>query len=968
MSLEPGQMISQYRLLERQGEGGMGVVWRAVDTRLDREVALKILAPHIARNPELLERFRREARAIAALNHPNIVTIHGVEEHDGVPFIAMELLEGAPLGEMIPERGLPLERFFDLAIPIADALRSAHDRGIIHRDLKPSNIMVSPEGRPKILDFGLAKLRQEQPAGSISGVDTNTLTREGRILGTMPYMSPEQTRGDETDARSDIFSLGIILYELATGGRPFRGSTAADLVSSILRDTPVPATSRAPELPRRLDGVISRCLEKNPERRYQSSADLRDDLLEARTVVTSGKARYGPPPLAGLRGRPLALIGAAILAIVALTWLLRPAPSTPQLPPPRPIAADSVAVLPFVNLSAEENDYLAAGMTEELIGALARVPGLRVPGRTSVFALKQAGLTIRQIGEQLGVAAVLEGSVRIADDRLRVTAQLINARDEFQIWSETFDREMKDVFAIQEEISRAIVRNLRIRLVQRPGEPIVRPLTHNLEAYNLYLQGRHHWNRRTADALERAVDLFSSSVERDPDFALAYAGLADAWVLLPERSDVPGSEVFPKAREAALKALALDDALSEAHTSLGQVLRLYDRNHEASEAEFRRAIELNPEYATAHHWLGMNLFFDQGRREEGLAHIERAETLDPLSGVIKYSLGGVLRMQGQVARAIEKYNELRDLDPTYPIHNALSSAHFQNRDFRASVDALLQKRARGRFDLEDWISLTGTLHLAGDHATELKEALALRAESPDSWNAVFLQARALLGLGRAGELWRVIQEGSELPTSFSAGPHLLGLAEELHAHGLDREATHMARRAMEFYGTVRDLALPAEPAYRFAVSSALHLAGRTPEARTLFDRAAADDRLGARILPTEEFHGYSGSYAALTGDEKAARAHEKKLATSDEIEKSSRLFWEAAIAASLGERSRAVALIEESFDAGYWTWGRLHRLPFMDPLWDFPPFRNLLQEHGLPLPRESGGKQPDDAMGNAAAA
>ncbi len=965
MSLQPGQMLSQYRLVERHGEGGMGVVWRAVDTRLDREVALKILAPHVARNPELLERFRREAKAIAALNHPNIVTIHGVEEHDGVPFIAMEMLTGDPLGECIPEKGMPLDRFFSLAVPLADALHSAHARGITHRDLKPANIMVSPEGRPKVLDFGLAKLRPETPADEISAVDTNALTREGRILGTMPYMSPEQARGDETDTRSDIFSLGIIFYQMATGHRPFRGDTAADLVSSILRDRPAPVTSLSASLPSRLDGILTRCLEKDPDARYQRAEALRDDLQRVQVEVSSGSARYGPPPSRPRRMRILAAAGAAVLAVAAVAaFLLRPGPAAPPLPPPRPIAADSVAVLPFVNLSAEENEYFAAGMTEELIGALARVPGLRVPARTSVIALRQKGLTVRQIGEQLGVATVLEGSVRIADDRLRVTAQLINAQDEFQIWSETFDREMKDVFEIQDEISRAIVENLRIRLARRPGERIVRPSTENVEAYGLYLQGRHHWNRRTAESLERAIDLFSRSVEIDPNFALAYAGLADAYVLLPERSDVQGEEVFPKAREAALKAIALDDGLCEAHTSLGQVLRLYDRNYEAAEAEFRKAIALDPDYATVHHWLGMNLFFDLGRREEGLMHLERAEALDPLSGVIKFSLGGVLRVQGQVDRAIGKYEELLEIDPTYPVHNALSTAHFQNRSFDASVSALRQKRTRGAFTMDDWISLTGTLHLAGEHAEELKEALALRRESPDSWNAVFMQARALIGLGRIPDLWRLVEEGMNLPTSFSAGPHILGLAEELHAHGLREDGSKMALRAIEFYTTLLDLSLPAEPAYRFALSSALHLTGRAREARGLFDRAAADDRLGSRILPTEEFYGYSGSYAALAGDPATAKAFIGRLRGLEEVDRGTRIFWEAAILASLGQRAEAVAALREAVEAGYWIWGRLHRLPFFDPIRAEPAWRAFMEDLGLP---DAPAARPRAGKGSVAA-
>jgi tetratricopeptide (TPR) repeat protein len=474
--------------------------------------------------------------------------------------------------------------------------------------------------------------------------------------------------------------------------------------------------------------------------------------------------------------------------------------------------------------------------------------------------------------------------------------------------------------------------------------------TESVEAYNLYLQGRHHWNRRTADGLQRAIDLFTRASEIDPNFALAFAGLADAWVLMPEKSDVPGDEAFPRAKEAALRALALNDSLAEAHTSLGQVMRLFDRNFEAAEREFRRAVELNADYATTHHWLGMNLFFDLGRPEEGLSHLERAERLDPISGVIKFSLGGVLRAQGHLDEALEKYLELRDIDPTYPVYNALSSAYFQKREFDESAEALRQKRARSRLSIDDWISLTGTLHLDGEHAAELEEARAARRENPNNWNAVFLEARALLGLGRHDDMWGLVSEGSGLTSSFSAGPHLLSLAEELNVHGQRSAAAAMARRTLDLYQALFDLGLPPEPAYRFAQSSALLLAGDARQARSLFDRAAAEDRLGSRILPEEEFLGYSGSLAARAGDPGAARRVEEKLAGSGVADRGSRLFWRAAIAASLGEKQRAVDLLDQAFDGGFWAYGRAHRLPFFEPIWGYGPYRDLLTSLGLPAP------------------
>ena len=961
MDLQPGQMLSQYRLVERTGEGGMGVVWKAFDTSLDREVALKILAPHVADDPEILERFQREAKAVAALNHPNIVTIHAVEEIDGVRFIAMELLKGSPLSEVIPEGGVSLERFFDLAVPLADALRTAHERGITHRDLKPANIMVDPDGRPKILDFGLAKLRPErdqepEEASSTSGdVSTQALTREGRILGTMPYMSPEQARGDVADARSDIFSLGIIYYELATGSRPFRGKTAADLISSILRDRPRAVTSLCPKLPRRLDAILDTCLEKNPDRRYSSTIDLRNDLEGLKAEVSTGHATLGPPPLR--RNRKTLLAAAGVVAVLMLLAIFAgrfvPDPS-PPLPPPITVAADSVAVLPFVNMSAEEHEYFAEGMTEELINALAKVDGLQVPARTSVYALRNSGLTVREIGTQLGVGTALEGSVRIAGNRLRVSVELIDVANGFQIWSETYDRQMEDIFLVQDEISRAIVDRLRIQLAGNAGAPLVKRSTESLEAYDLYMRGRHFWNERSVDGLEKAVGLFSEAAAEDPNFALAYAGLADAYVLLPEAGDLDGEEIFPRAKEAALRALELNDELAEAHTSLGQVLRLYEGNYEAAEEELRRAIQLDPAYATGHHWLGVNLFLEMERADEGLAHMQLAEKLDPLSSVIKFSLAGVMRAMGRIDQAIQKYRELQGFDPAYPVYNALSSTYFQNRMFAESVETLRMKRERTALTLADWTSLTGTLHLHGDHEEELKEARRARKEFPENWNVLSMEARALIGLNRLDDLWRTIERGIALGTSLTAGPHLLTLAGELSVHGHPRHAERMAASTIEWYewiDTQFEVDLPANPAFRLALAMGLLSNGQVKRARTIFDRAASEDQLGARTLPEDKYLGYSGSLAALTGARDRAEAFEKKLVLlAEETGRPGPLFWRAAVVCNLQEPERAVELLRQAFDEGFWTYGRAHRDPLFAPLWGFKPYRDLLEELGLPLP------------------
>ena len=647
-----GETLARYKITGMLGEGGMGVVYRAEDSELGREVALKLLPPEMADNPKRLERFRREAKAVAALNHPNIVTIYSIESVDATHFLTMELVEGESLNNIIPPGGLPLAKVFDIAIPLADALSSAHERGIVHRDFKPANVMVTGKNRIKVLDFGLAKLVEDPDAKSgepaLTAVPTE-LTAEGIVMGTAPYMSPEQVEGLAVDHRTDIFSLGIVLYEMATGRRPFAGDTSAALVSSILRDTPPTVTEINESLPRHLARIIQHCLEKDLEARYQSAKDVRNELKSLRREVDSGVVTTGSGPTSissapkstGTRRYGLwTAVGLAAIVILAAGWWLGRGSERPSSVESQKGAAGganaaaaargdmpSVAVLPFANLSADpDNEYFTDGLTEELISALANVEGLRIPARTSVYALKGTNLDIHEIGRRLGVDNILEGSVRKAGDQLRISAQLIKVADGFNLWSETYDRELSDVFVIQGEIADSIVEALQLTLSPVEKQALRSERTTDFKAYEFYLRGRGHYRRRTRTDFESAREMFSKAIEIDSGYALAWAGLADTYTEF-WRSYESTEENLVKAEEASREAVELDPNLAEAHASRGFALgqrRLYD---EAAEA-FRRAMELNPRLFEAYYYYG-TMAFSAGRLETAAEMFERASGVAP---------------------------------------------------------------------------------------------------------------------------------------------------------------------------------------------------------------------------------------------------------------------------------------------------------------------------------------------------
>jgi serine/threonine protein kinase/TolB-like protein/Tfp pilus assembly protein PilF len=647
-----GQTLSRYKITGMLGEGGMGVVYRAEDSELGREVALKLLPAEMADNPKRLERFRREAKAVAAINHPNIVTIYSIESAESTHFLTMELVEGESLDHIIPPGGMPLAKVFEIAVPLADALSSAHERGIVHRDLKPANVMITDENRIKVLDFGLAKLVEDPDSETgdpaLTAIPTE-LTAEGMVMGTAPYMSPEQVEGRSMDHRTDIFSLGIVLYEMATGKRPFAGDTAAALVSSILRDEPPTVTEINESLPRHLARIIQHCLEKDPEGRYQSAKDVRNELKSLRREVDSGSVTTGsgaipisPAPRSkGARKYGLwAAAGVAAIVILAAGWWLgrggekmssvadvRTGGLSADLASAARSDTPSVAVLPFANLSADpDNEYFTDGLTEELIGALANVEGLRIPARTSVYALKESNLDIQEIGHRLGVDNILEGSVRKAGDQLRISAQLIKVSDGFNLWSETYDRQFEDVFVIQGEIAGNIVEALQLTLSPVEQQALRSERTTDFKAYEYYLRGRGHYRRRTRTDFESAREMFSKAIEIDSGYGLAWAGLADTYTEF-WRNYESTEENLAQAEKASREAVELDPNLAEAHAARGFALgqrQLYDE----AAAEFRRAMELNPRLFEAYYYYG-TVAFAAGRLETAAEMFEKATEVAP---------------------------------------------------------------------------------------------------------------------------------------------------------------------------------------------------------------------------------------------------------------------------------------------------------------------------------------------------
>jgi len=581
MPVDAGRILSQYRLIEKIGEGGRGTVWRAFDTRLEREVALKLLSDAFADDPQQLARLGREAKVIASLNHPNIVTVYSVEEVDGLRFISMEFVRGRTISDLLPRVGFSFPRLLELAIPMTDAVAASHAKGITHGDLKPGNVMVNDQGHVKILDFGLARPRRPEPVVTTPNSSTQTISMEGRISGTLFYMSPEQIRGEPFGPRSDIFSLGVVLFEMATGRRPFHGSSAAEVIAAVLKDVPPAPSSMRPEMPRQLDRVIERCLAKIPDDRLRTIVHLRDELLALQRGGGSDQTE----------------------------------------------AQRSIAVLPFVDMSAEQDqDYFCEGVADEIINAISHIDDLRVASRTSSFRFKNTSRDSREIGDRLGVGTLLEGSVRKSGNRLRISTQLVNVADGYQLWSERYDRELQDVFAIQEEIAQSVVEALAVTLSPRERRAIKQVATGDVRAYDYYLRGRQHFRQFRRKSIEVAREMFAGAIEIDPYYAGAWAGLADCYSYLHMFWEVT-EENFKQADEASRKAVKLDPDLAEAYVARGVAVSLGQQYEEAGK-EFETAIRLNPTLFEAHYFHARG-YYARGDLEQAVHWFKRACEVRP---------------------------------------------------------------------------------------------------------------------------------------------------------------------------------------------------------------------------------------------------------------------------------------------------------------------------------------------------
>ncbi|HXW06945.1 MAG TPA: protein kinase [Vicinamibacterales bacterium] len=659
MALAAGTRLGPYEVLGLLGAGGMGEVYRARHAQLERDVAIKILPAHHAASPDALVRFEREAKAVAALSHPNIVAIHDFRTDQDVPFVVMELLVGESLRSRLQRSAVGWRRAIEIGAAVAEGLAAAHAKGITHRDLKPDNIFLTSDGQVKILDFGLARIEPVVPIReSGSGPTISSLTAQGAVMGTAGYMAPEQIRGDPATAATDLFSLGCVLYEMVSGRRAFDRPTTVETIAAILNeDAPELAGSAAADpVPLPLVHLVGHCLEKDPRERFQSARDV---AFALRSVSAGVDALPAARPLAAF-GRTVwvtAAVAAVLATVVIVVWLIRAAPAPP------PSAITSLAVLPLQNLSGNvDEDYFADGMTEALITDLSRIAALRVISRTSIMQYKGAKKPLRQIAEELNVDAVVEGSVLRVGDRVRITAQLIDAASDRHLWAESYDRDLRDVLSVQSEVARSVARQIRITVTPEEQARLERTRRVIPAAHEAFLRGRFQWNRRTLDGLERAVEYFQRAIEIDPAYAPAHAGLADAYAILGNNQFLPAADTYPKAKAAALAALEIDESLAEAHTSLAFVMQNHDWDWSGAEREYRRAFELNPSYAQAHQWRAF-LLLGVGRTDEALAEIDTARKLDPLSPRISSNVGLMHYYARDYDRAIQELRATLELDP-----------------------------------------------------------------------------------------------------------------------------------------------------------------------------------------------------------------------------------------------------------------------------------------------------------------
>jgi eukaryotic-like serine/threonine-protein kinase len=645
-----GKLISHYKILEKLGEGGMGVVYKALDTKLDRTVAMKFLPQNVALSETDRKRFIHEAQAASSLEHPNICTIHEIEEtSDGQLFIVMPAYEGTPLNKKIEHGPLSINEAIDIAMQIADGLQAAHEKGIVHRDIKSSNIFITQKGQVKIVDFGLAR-----------GVGMTQVTKTGMTMGTVPYMSPEQAHGKKVDHRTDIWSFGVILYEMITGRMPFEGEYNEAIVYQILNEEPEPVTSLRSNVPIELERIVKKAMDKGCSTRYQTVGDTLADLRRLMKEIESGvRIEVAEKKSRPFRKSMYIYGGIVVLVLIIVAVRLYVLPGKPEV-------IDSIAVLPLENLMGDpEQEYFVDGMHEALIIELSKISALKVISRTSAMQYKGVKKPMPQIARELDVKLLIEGSVLREGDHVRITVQLIHGLTDRHLWAQSFDRELRGILALQGEVARSIVHEIQLKLTPQEQTRMSGPhQSVNPQAYEAYLRGLYHANKRTKEDLEKSLDYFQQALHIDPDYAPAYAGLADSYTILGSYGFITPEEAFPKAKAAALQGLQMDEQLVEPHVSLANT-RLYEWDWVGAEKEFRRAIELNPGYSTGRHWYALYLAWI-GRIPEALVEIQRARELDPLSTIINTNVGWIYYFARQNERAEEYFHKALELDPNFP--------------------------------------------------------------------------------------------------------------------------------------------------------------------------------------------------------------------------------------------------------------------------------------------------------------
>lgn len=798
MSLAPKTQLGRYEIRSLLGAGGMGEVYLAQDTSLNRRVALKVLPAEVASDQDRMRRFKQEATSAASLNHPNIAHIYEIGQSNDLNFIAMEYVDGTTLRDRIHREHEDLSKLLRVLQHVAEGLAKAHDAGIVHRDLKPDNIMITSDGHAKVLDFGLAKLVEPPTTtDSIPSGEEPTILQQhstpGLILGTMGYMSPEQAQGKtkSIDNRSDIFSFGCILFETITGQRPFTGNDHIEVLNKLIREPAPLLAAFNPKAPADLQRIVRRCLAKDPNERYQNIKDvaielkevrrevqesgiestvpvLSSDSSEAQTIIQSQRATAESPARAssaefivnGLKRHKTATIAGALLILIAAAAAAFGIRSYLHALNTE-VAVESIAVIPFVNENKDPGDeWISDGLTESIINNLTQLPNLRVIARSSVFRYKGQGMDPVVVGKKLGVRAVLAGRITQHGDTMLISTELIDIRDNKQLWGEQYERRLADMLSVQREIAREITNNLRPTLSGVEQSRMNKQMTASSEAYELYLKGRFYWNKRTPSDLQKAISLFEEAVDKDPNYAMAYSGIADSYALLTAYTVQPPRQIMPKAKEAALKAIALDDNLAAAHASLGQITAYYDYDFPTAEREYRRAIELNPNYAPAHQWLAEHLAAMK-RNDEAIDEIRRALELDPFSVIMNRIYADILVDGRKYDEAIRQYQKAIDLDPNFPTsHYFLGRAYEAKGMYDDAVKSYTRASELGTVFKDILVKTNDVYKKSGWKAYVQFNLDQLVVNAPQRFPSFFI-ATFYAKLGRDDEALRWLEKGYE---------------------------------------------------------------------------------------------------------------------------------------------------------------------------------------------------------------